>query len=272
VAERSVTAGPGGTKLRVESTPGRDSFWDRVDSGSWEPETFDAMHQIVSPGDRVIDVGAWIGPTALYAASLGGDVVAYEPDPKAVAEMRTNLELNTGFSVSVRAVGLGTESGTAVLKSRSLGDSMSSLVREAGSATDAVEVQCRAIEHEAGIEHFAGARLVKVDIEGYEFQLLPKLMRTLRNGRFDGDLLLSTHAYPTFEKTIERVAGSRLVASCVLPALMFRQNVRLLWSIRGATSAHVSRGGSWQRFSLKRRIWFVIHPRGQELWLTWRVS
>src|SRR5205807_3577545 len=141
----------------------------------------------------------------LYAASLGGDVVAYEPDPKAVAEMRASLDLNEGLSVSIRPVALSTEAGVALLRTRSLGDSMSSLVRESGRLTDSVEVECRGIEQEAREEQFAQARLVKVDVEGHEFQLVPRMMRTLRSGGFGGDLLLSTHAYPTIEKVMNRL-------------------------------------------------------------------
>jgi FkbM family methyltransferase len=281
---RSVTVGPTGAKLRIESPPERDSFWDRVESGSWEPETFDAMHQIVSPGDKVIDVGAWIGITALYAASLGGDVIAYEPDPEAVAEMQVNLALNEGFSVSLKPVALSTESGVAQLMSESLGNSMSSLVRNTGGLADSVEVECRAIGKEAE-EHFAGVRLVKLDVEGHEFELLPPMMRALRSGSFRGDLLLSTHVYPTIEKSMERLAGSRGTSSLsyrllrpavirfALPLLMFRRNLRLFWSVRGAASAQISgiSGGVWETFSLKRRIRFVIQPRNRELWLRWRV-
>lgn len=286
VVNRTVTAGPSSTKLRVTSGPVRGYFWDSVDSGGWEPETFDAMHRIVSPGDRVIDVGAWIGVTAIYAASLGGEVVAYEPDPKAVAEMKANLELNEGLPVSIRAVALSTAPGLALLKSRSLGDSMSSLVRESARLGDAVEVECRAVEQEAREQHFAAARLVKVDVEGYEFQLVPRMMRTLRSGGFDGDLLLSTHAYPTVERTMNRLRGDRLierpsyrwlnrcVMHCAAPVLMLRGNLRLLWSIRGAASAQISRrsGGTWQSFSFGRRIMFVLQPRDRELWLRWRRS
>lgn len=282
---RTVTVGPTGAKFRVESPPERDSFWDRVESGKWEPETLNALHQIVAPGDKVIDVGAWIGITALYAASLGGDVIAYEPDPKAVAEMQANLALNQGFSVSVNPIALSTEAGTALLRSKSLGDSMSSLVRKAGGVTESVEVECRAIGMEAREEHFAGVRVVKVDIEGHEFELLPPMMRALRSGRFQGDLLLSTHVYPTIEKAMGRLGGPRgtgsplyrLIRACVicfaLPFLMLRRNVRLLWSVRGAASAQISRnsGGTWKNFSLQRRIWFIMQPRNRELWLRWRV-
>jgi FkbM family methyltransferase len=280
---RSVTAGPTSTRLRVQSGPERDYFWDSVDTGRWEPETLDAIHQIVSPGDRVIDVGAWVGVTALYAASLGGEVLAYEPDPRALAEMQASLGLNDGLSVSIQAVALGVEPGVALLRSRSLGDSMSSLVRS-GRLTDSVEVECRGVEREVRERQFAQARLVKVDVEGYEFQLVPAMMCALRSRGFQGDLLLSTHAYPTVESVMNRLRADRLIQRrCyrwinrgvmhgAVPILMLRRNVRLLWSIRGASSAHVSRrsGGNWKRFSLGQRLLFVMQPRDRELWLQWR--
>lgn len=279
---RDVTVGSGAT-FRIASTPDLDGFWDRVESGKWEPETLSAIDQIVSPGDKVIDVGAWIGVTALYAASLGGNVIAYEPDPEAVAAMQANLALNAGLPISLNAVALSTKPGIASLRSRSLGDSMSSLVRTAGDLTASAAVECRAIASEAA-EHFSGVRLVKVDVEGYEFELLPPMMRALRDRRFQGDLLLSTHAYPTVEKSMERLARSgakslrsyRLIrvgfTYFVLPLLMLRRNLRLLWSLRGCSSAQISQrsSGVWRKFSVLRRIWFVAHPGNQELWLRWR--
>ncbi len=286
MSNRLMTIGPSGTELRVKSPMWLDSFWDRVESGTWEPETLDAIYQIVSAGDRVIDVGAWIGVTALYAARLGADVVAYEPDPKAISEMQANFDLNKDLSFSIRPVALSTDGGVALLKSGALGDSMSSLVREIGAAHDSVAVECRAVRDEAAHESFAGARLIKIDVEGYEFELIPELMRILRKDGFRGDLLLSTHAYPTIEKAVRQLIGSRpagtrsfrlrrvFAIGCLVPLLMLRRNLRLLWSVRGAASARISQnsGGRWEKFSLKHRILFIIRPRDRELWLQLRVA
>ena len=82
---------------------------------------------------------------------------------------------------------------------------------------------------------------------------------------------------------MERLPGSRATSSpsyrllraavsCfVLPFLMLPGNIRLLWSLRGSASALISRrsSGAWKKFSLRRRIWFIVHPGNQELWLRW---
>lgn len=279
---RNVTVGPTGTTFRIASTGELDGFWERVERGTWEPETLNAIHEVVSPGDKVIDVGAWIGVTALYAASLGAEVIAYEPDPKAAAEMRVNVALNEGLSISLNAVALAVAPGMALLKSNSLGDSASSLVRKAPALAATAEVECRAIEKEVE-QHFAGVRLIKVDVEGYEFELLPVMMRALRSRSFHGDLLLSTHVYPTVEQWMAFLFGTKRNSSLlyrlfrvgfshvVLPFIMLRRNLRLLWSLRGSASAHIGRrsGGVWKSFSLLRRIRFILHPGDRELWLRW---
>ena len=42
-----------------------------------------------------IDIGAWIGPYTLIAASMGMKVYAFEPDKVAFQELKKNIELNS---------------------------------------------------------------------------------------------------------------------------------------------------------------------------------
>ena len=41
----------------------------RRQTGTWEPELLDALERLISPGDAILDIGAWVGPTSLFAAS-----------------------------------------------------------------------------------------------------------------------------------------------------------------------------------------------------------
>ncbi len=48
-------------------------FW-RWYSVDWERQTERIYRQFVKPGGLVLDVGAWIGPTVIYALAEGGEV------------------------------------------------------------------------------------------------------------------------------------------------------------------------------------------------------
>jgi hypothetical protein len=52
-------------------------FWqDYFASGTWEAFTLDTIDTYVTPDSTYVDIGAWVGPTVLWAARRGGRVVA----------------------------------------------------------------------------------------------------------------------------------------------------------------------------------------------------
>ena len=73
-------------------------FWDVVQNGQWEPKTFAIIERHCSPDHVFIDIGAWIGPTTLFAAGIAKHVYAVEPDPVSVVALKKNIALNAGFS------------------------------------------------------------------------------------------------------------------------------------------------------------------------------
>src|SRR6185295_3331065 len=58
-------------------------FWGEWERGTWEPGTREAIESHVTPGSTYVDIGAWIGPTVLWAAPIAARVLALEPDPVA---------------------------------------------------------------------------------------------------------------------------------------------------------------------------------------------
>ncbi|HEV8507984.1 MAG TPA: FkbM family methyltransferase, partial [Chitinophagaceae bacterium] len=73
-------------------------YWDLVNGGSWEPETFNIMQQYLSPKHSYIDIGAWVGPTVLFGAQLAKECYAVEADPVAYSGLLKNLSLNPVIS------------------------------------------------------------------------------------------------------------------------------------------------------------------------------
>src|SRR3712207_221008 len=80
------------------------TFWDRVEAGRWEPETLAAIDRLVDHRTTFLDLGAWVGPTALYAAGIARRVVAAEADPAALDQLRRNLAANPGLAARIEVV------------------------------------------------------------------------------------------------------------------------------------------------------------------------
>jgi FkbM family methyltransferase len=166
---RVVTAGP----ARFAVVDDKDSFWDRVEAGTWEPASLAAMTGLCGPGTTLVDIGAWVGPITLVAAALGAEVMAFEPDLRAFELLAANVAANPGFAerVEITRAALAPKAGRIRLGSpRKPGDSMGSVLF-AGRGT--VDWEADAITPAQAAERVAGAgRIVlKIDVEGAEYGL-----------------------------------------------------------------------------------------------------
>ncbi|MFC3616712.1 FkbM family methyltransferase [Lutimaribacter marinistellae] len=179
----------GGERFRLD--PYHSKFWRKAGSGSWEPETFAVLDKHLSADRDYLDIGAWIGPTVLYAARRARHVWCFEPDPVAFRHLAWNIELNGLHNVSAFAAALSTQVGIARMASLGgeAGDSMTSLLADGAHGHDVLTLGW---DQFAGAVDLSGVALVKMDIEGAEFAVLPALLDWLRQHR--PVLYLSTHA------------------------------------------------------------------------------
>jgi len=139
-------------------------------SGIWEPHVTAAFRALLSPGDVCVDVGAYIGYYTLLAADLVGPqgyVYALEPAAEAYAELVANLELNGLANVMALRVAGGAAKGEVVFDDRTQGQAMRSSVAQDGTA-----VPVRSVASLVPASEFERLRLVKIDVEGYELEVL----------------------------------------------------------------------------------------------------
>jgi len=160
---------------------GQREFWDRFEAVAWEPETLSILKAGLDRRTTFIDIGAWVGPTALYAAHFARRVIALEPDPVALRQLRRNVALNPELATRIQVLGraLYTKPGVVTLGSTKRGgDSKSSLVHE--DMRTAWEVQT-ITPLELGNAVEADERVfIKIDIEGGEYAVGPLLSPLLR--------------------------------------------------------------------------------------------
>lgn len=147
--------------------------------GAYERRIQEAMCAELRDGDKVFDVGAHFGYVALVMASCvgsSGHVVCFEPDPVAYRTLCSNVELNAASvkaSITKLPVAVSATAGLATF-SRGVHSTRGKL-SEAGD----VEVEVVTLDH--ALERFGLPRLVKVDVEGAEVDVLKgsdELLRT----------------------------------------------------------------------------------------------
>jgi FkbM family methyltransferase len=201
-----------------------DEFWDTCQAG-WEATTFDVLTTRLGTGSTFVDVGSWIGPMTLVAASCGAHVVAYEPDPTAADELLANIAANPGFDVDVRRVALWTSTGHRELRGGpvGLGESMSSFSGRSGRVGSTTVAT---IDAQEASRSWPPGALVKIDVEGAEYRLLPRLRPFLAARP---TIVLSVHAYDVrasltgWPSSVRRVLHHVRHAARTLP---------LLWALR----------------------------------------
>ncbi len=185
-----------------------DEFWTIVADGFWEPRSFRIVQQWVDSTTTVIDVGAWIGPIALYAATRARQVYAFEPDPAAYAELRRNRDLNPNLPLACIEAAIDLQAGKSYVGiSGQPGDSRSSMLFLHRSGweveTVALETFIKGVDRQ-------GRVFIKVDVEGHEYKLIPALVTCVRE--LNAMVYLSTHANVIARHGPRAVPGNGILA------------------------------------------------------------
>lgn len=178
----------------VSKDPYKD-YWEEIITGKWEPFTFTVLDYFVSPGDTVMDIGAWIGPVTLYAAHSASRILAVEPDPVAFAHLQNNLHLNPELESKITSfnVALSDKYEKFTLYARKeYGVSSTSLLPRIRDKLFTKEIQGVTLRKFIENEKIERIDFVKMDIEGSEFLLLPVIADDLRTFNYP-TLYISFH-------------------------------------------------------------------------------
>jgi FkbM family methyltransferase len=161
----------GGSRMRVDTGDLVGSVL--AISGRWEPNVTALFRALLRPGNVCIDVGANIGYFTLLASRLvgpDGRVHAFEPEPAAVAALEANVGLNHMTNVAVHAVAAGESEREAVIGAPPPGNAASASLAAAGEPGSPIRV--RRVDAVVPAQDLRRARLVKIDVEGAEADVL----------------------------------------------------------------------------------------------------
>jgi FkbM family methyltransferase len=216
--ETDQTVRIAGLEFKVRSGGERRVFWDRVAAGGWEPQTFSVFRRFLDPGSSCIDIGAWVGPLTLYAAHLARRVHAIEPDPVAHAELAANVAANPTLRdrIALHNQCIAPKPGTVDLYAGGMyhseearfGDSMSGIwPTQSCGDQPSQRVDGVPLEDFMANQAITGCSLIKMDIEGGEYSLIPGRWRRL-----------AAHAMPTLLVSFhapEPAQRNELIGACL---------------------------------------------------------
>ena len=151
------------------------SFWSNF--LSWEQEDLNFVTEKGEQDKIFIDIGAWIGPYTLIAASMGMKVYAFEPDKVAFQELKKNIELNRfKYEPQIFNYGLSKLDSRAYLYSNTndFGKSESGLINYKNQQnTKKTQIELKNFLQEINKikNHNLNnkIKILKIDIEGGEF-------------------------------------------------------------------------------------------------------
>jgi FkbM family methyltransferase len=153
--------------------------------GVLEPEVQEALRRTVSSGAVVYDVGANVGFFSLLSAKLagpGGRVEAFEPVPHNAAAIRANAALNGLETIRVHQVAVSDHDGTGQVCIPVEASWAHLMDRGQHPATEKViSVQLTVLDDQIGAGLLPRPDVVKIDVEGFELQVLNGLRQTLAN-------------------------------------------------------------------------------------------
>ena len=143
--------------------------------GDLDPKLSWILKKTLRPGDQFIDVGANIGLLTFLGSQLVGNsgrVLAVDPQPKIITCLENALERNNSKNITLARCGVGQEPGQLTLHVPAGNLGSASFTELPGQSTETFQVPVRTLTDLLQEHHFQTARLVKLDVEEWEAEVV----------------------------------------------------------------------------------------------------
>lgn len=138
------------------------------------------VYGFLKPGDTFIDVGANIGcVTAAGSLAVGanGTVLSVEPHPQTFKYLQKTVELNDCRNVKIFNTALGAEIGVVNFSDERRKDDSNCVAMDSESG---IRVPCTTLSSLVEEQSASRIALLKIDVEGFEMQVLQGAEKILR--------------------------------------------------------------------------------------------
>ncbi len=147
----------------------------------WEPETFQVFEEAKDPTGIAIDLGAWIGTTAIWLSKHFHHVLAVDADIVSLGCLKQNLRASDCYNVSICNCAISDKNGDVIFGPRglqALNDSMSCIKSQPYHKDDYI-VQSITLKQLIETNIPMGRQkisFIKCDIEGGEESILEDIL------------------------------------------------------------------------------------------------
>lgn len=149
---------------------------------STEQKAIDRFISHLKKSDTVIDIGANIGYTTLLfsKACVNGKVFSVEPSKELFRAVEDHLKLNHITNAKVLNIGLGEKEKTVRLyKVSETNSGMNRVLEEQDIPFNSESIHIKTLDEVVREEKIAKVNAIKIDVEGYEFNILKGAHKTL---------------------------------------------------------------------------------------------
>lgn len=196
--EHRINAGPAeGLVFRVQ-LPDDKLYW----AGHWEADVTEALAKLVRPGAVCCDVGGHRGfMSGVMALNGAGEVHCFEPNPANIEKIKDLQGLNPYLAIKLHTCAIGADDGQVtfeVLPDAAMGKIAGSEFQFGIIGAERVTVSLRTLDNLHANGTLPAPDLVKIDIEGAEFDALMGAANLISTYR--PSLLIEVHTHALFEK------------------------------------------------------------------------
>jgi len=151
----------------------------KMRAGTYEPDLVDLLHRFLREGDTFVDIGANIGyisARALGVVGTTGFVHAFEPVPRYFERLERLRRDNPRFRLVVNQMALGDATGSAEIAVTNLANiGWNTMVPDwmsEATVAERIVVPVTTLDAYTSAHGIERIRLVKIDVEGFEFPVL----------------------------------------------------------------------------------------------------
>lgn len=162
-----------------------DSYieWSILSTGTYEDEISKLIHISLKPGEVALDIGGNIGLQSIRMAKCVGDqgmVYAFEPLSYLQEKFRNNMKLNKASNVKLFPFALSNVESEADFKiSTNNWNQGTFSIKDTDGGSEIQHVFIKVADEIPEIKALNRLDLIKIDVEGFEYQVLLGLKHTL---------------------------------------------------------------------------------------------